>query len=87
MVFITKRRKMSEKDIKLIDLNATLSAVGKSIFVSFYYEFKDKSISNNILANKIYNENSASKSNRQNFRIPRARRIFQMGQQLEALKK
>lgn len=77
---------MSKKDIKLIDLKATLSAVGKSIFVSFYYEFKDKSISNNILANKIYNENSASKSNRQNFRIPRARRIFQMGQQLEALK-
>lgn len=36
MVFITKRRKMSKKDIKLIDLKATLSAVGKSIFVSFY---------------------------------------------------
>ncbi|MGL4334073.1 MAG: hypothetical protein ACRCSC_03300 [Lactococcus garvieae] len=77
---------MSEKDIKFIDLNTTLSAVGKAVFATFYYAFKDISISDDVLAYKIYTENPTSKSDSQNFRIPRARRIFQMGQQLDVLR-
>lgn len=77
---------MSEKDSKFIDLNTTLSAVGKAVFATFYYDFKDISISDDVLSHKIYTENPTSKSDSQNFRIPRARRIFEMGQQLDALR-
>lgn len=38
------------------------------------------------LAQKIFTQNPTSKSASQNFRIPRARHIFQTGQQLDALK-
>ncbi len=77
---------MNEKDTKYVDLNTTLSAVGKAVFATFYYDFKDISIPEDVLAHKIFTENSASRSDRQNFRIPRARRIFQMGQELDALR-
>lgn len=77
---------MNEKDSKYTDLNTTLSAVGKAVFATFYYDFKDISIPDEVLACKIHTENAGSKSDSQNFRIPRARRIFQTGQQLDALK-
>lgn len=77
---------MNEKDSKYTDLNTTLSAVGKAVFATFYYDFKDISIPDEVLARKIHTENAGSKSDSQNFRIPRARRIFQTGQQLDALK-
>ena len=56
----------------------TLAAVGKAVFVNFYYDFKDFSISKDELAKKILSENPGSKSDSQNFRIPRARHIFEM---------
>ena len=74
------------KDIKYEDLNKTLAAVGKAVFVNFYYDFKDFSISKDELAKKILSENPGSKSDSQNFRIPRARHIFESGQEKEALR-
>ena len=74
------------KDTKYEDLNKTLAAVGKAVFVNFYYDFKDSSISKDELAKKILLENPGSKSESQNFRIPRARHIFELGQEKEALR-
>ena len=74
------------KDTKYEDLNKTLAAVGKAVFVNFYYDFKDFSISKDELAKKILSENPGSKSDSQNFRIPRARHIFESGQEKEALR-
>ena len=48
------------KDIKYEDLNKTLAAVGKAVFVNFYYDFKDFSISKDELAKKILSENPGS---------------------------
>ncbi|MFQ9597646.1 MAG: HNH endonuclease [Streptococcus sp.] len=56
------------------------------MFVNFYYDFKDFSISKDELAKKILSENPGSKSDSQNFRIPRARHIFESGQEKEALR-
>jgi len=76
---------METKDTKYVDLRTNLSAVGKAVFANFYYEFKDAASSDNVLAEKLFRENPNSKSPSQNFRIPRARHIFEAGQQLEAL--
>ena len=76
---------MEIKDTKYIDLKTNLSAVGKAVFANFYYEFKDASISDDVLSEKLFRENPNSKSRSQNFRIPRARHIFKAGQQLVAL--
>lgn len=77
---------MASKDTKYTSLNETLSAAGKSVFVRFYYDFKDTSISQEVLAEKLFRENPATTSKRQGFRIPRARHIFEIGKQIEALK-
>lgn len=77
---------MVSNDTKYTSLNDTLSAAGKSVFVRFYYDFKDASISHEVLAEKLFRENPATISKRQGFRIPRARHIFETGQQIEALK-
>lgn len=77
---------MNKKDTKYIDLNTTLSAVGKAVFVNFYYDLKNASLSDNAIVEKLLRENSNIKSNNQNFRIPRARHIFAEGNQLDALK-
>jgi len=74
------------KDTKYEDLNKTLAAVGKAVFVKFYYDFKDFSVPKDELAKKILSENPGSKSDSQNFRIPRARHIFELGQEKEALR-
>ena len=74
------------KDTKYEDLNTALAAVGKAVFVNFYYDFKDFSIPSDELAKKIYSENPGSKSTSQNFRIPRARHIFELGQEQDALR-
>ena len=76
---------MSGRDTKYISLEDTLSAAGKSVFVRFYYDFKDATISDDILAEKLFRENPATTSKRQGFRIPRARHIFETNQQLLAL--
>lgn len=50
------------KDTKYEDLNKTLAAVGKAVFVNFYHDFKDFFIPSDELAKKIYSENQGSKS-------------------------
>ncbi len=53
---------MNLKYSKYKDLNKTLAAVGKTVFVNFYYDFKDSSISKDELAQKILTLNPGSKS-------------------------
>ena len=77
---------MSGKDTKYADLESTLKAVGKAVFVNFYYDFKNAEISMEALSEKIYRENPLAKSTQQRFRIPRARHIFAENQHLEALR-
>ena len=48
---------MDKKDTKYIDLNTTLSAVGKAVFVNFYYDFKNASLSDHEIAEKLLREN------------------------------
>ena len=73
------------KDTKYESMEKTLSAVGKEVFVRFYYDFKDKEISDEELSLKLLRENPRTISANQNFRIPRARHIFKTGQELKAL--
>lgn len=73
-------------DTKYNSLQETLSAIGKATFVRFYYDFKDASIPFDELAAKILRESPLAKSEKQGFRIPRARHIFALNMQIEALK-
>lgn len=77
---------MSNNDTKYSTTEETLKAVGKTAFVEFYYDFKDTSIATDILAKKIYENNPRAKSTNQNFRIARARHIFETEQHLVVLK-
>lgn len=72
-------------DTKYESFEKMLSAVGKAVFVMFYYDFKDSTISKNDLAQKIYTESPNAKSLNQNYRIARARRIFAEGQAIKVL--
>lgn len=76
---------MEYKDTKYLNLESTLNAIGKAAFVNFYYEFKDASMPADELAEKIFRESPKARSNRQSFRIPRARHIFEIGKEIEAL--
>lgn len=67
------------------DLNEMLNKIGKTVFVNFYYEFKDFAISDKELSQILLKKNPKSKTTKQSFRIPRARRIFIDGRQIEAL--
>jgi hypothetical protein len=73
-------------DSKYESINKTLSAIGKAVFVNFYYDFKDSSLSDEELATRIYEKNPGSVSGKQSYRIPRARHIFDEGQNLDALR-
>lgn len=73
-------------DTKYQSIEATLNAIGKAVFVNFYYDFKNKSLSTEKLAERLVIENPGSTSHKQGFRIPRARHIFKESQQLDALK-
>ena len=73
-------------DVKYNCLEETLKAVGKTVFVKFYFDFKNMTISREQLAQKLFVENSRSKSSQQGFRIQRARYIFKIGQELDALR-
>ena len=77
---------MKVNDSKYTDLETTLSAIGKEVFINFYYDFKDTTIGYDTLAKKLFEENKRSKSPRQGFRIPRARYIFENGLEIDALK-
>jgi hypothetical protein len=74
------------KDTKYGSLEDTLNAIGKAAFVRFYYDFKDTTIPTDVLAAKILRESPRARSSRQGFRIPRARHIFAIGQEIDALK-
>ncbi len=76
---------MTYQDTKYQSLEMNLNAIGKAVFVNFYYDFKDTTIDANVLADKLLRENPKSHSKRQSFRIPRARHIFETGQELDAL--
>ncbi len=77
---------MELKDTKYANLEATLNAIGKAAFVNFYYDFKDTSITPDVLSEKILKKSPNARSSRQSFRIPRARHIFEIGEELQALK-
>lgn len=72
-------------DTKYADVKSALEAVGKAVFVDFYYDFKNTSMTFEELRDKLYTENPNSRSKQQRFRKPRARHIFQIGQEIEAL--
>lgn len=76
---------MEYRDTKYLNLVSTLNAIGKATFVNFYYEFKDASMPADELAEKIFRESPNARSNRQSFRIPRARHIFEIEKEIEAL--
>lgn len=73
-------------DSKYLHIEETLKAVGKTTFIDFYYDFKDMSVATRGLAQKIFDSNPRAKSKNQNFRIARARHIFEIGQEIHALK-
>ena len=73
-------------DAKYINVKSALEAVGKAVFVDFYYDFKNANMSFEELSDKLYTENPNSRSKQQRFRIPRARHIFQLGKEIDALK-
>lgn len=73
------------KDSKYTDINNTLNAIGKKVFVDFYYDFKNNSLSTTDIAEKLIKHNPQTHSLRQGFRIPRAKHIFENNQQIEAL--
>ena len=73
------------EDSKYENIEKTLKAVGKEVFVTFYYDFKLRRLKHADLAKKIYNENHRSVSENQNRRIYRAFHIFEVGGEIEAL--
>lgn len=81
----TREKKMSTNDGQYEIILKALRAVGMQTFIQFYYDFKDASISDVELANKIYTENPRAHSEQQRYRIPRARFIFQNGLEINAL--
>lgn len=76
---------MTFGDTKYESLEKTLKAVGKATFVRFFYDFKDTRISEKEVAEKIYKHSPTARSEQQRFRVPRARHIFALGQELDAL--
>ena len=74
------------KDIKYEDLNKTLAAVGKAVFVNFYYDFKDFSISKDELAKRFFRRIQDRSQIVKTFEFQRARHIFESGQEKEALR-
>lgn len=77
---------MNKKDTKYEDVHLMLKATGKTTFINFYHDFKDFSISDKYLCDKVYKESPTAKSPNQRYKIPRARQIFKTGQQIDALK-
>ena len=73
------------KDTKYNSVNSTLNAIGKTVFVNFYYDFKNPLMSEEKIAEKLYTDNPKTKSHQQGFRVPRARHLFKEKKNLEAL--
>lgn len=76
---------MQYGDTKYESLEETLKAVGKATFVRFYYDFKDTRISEKEVSEKIYKHSPTARSDQQRFKVPRARHVFALGQELDAL--
>lgn len=74
------------KDTKYESINSTLSAIGKAVFVNYYYDFKNPMISEEKIAEKLLSSNPGTKSHKQGFRVPRARHLFKEKQNLDALR-
>ena len=73
------------KDTKYDSVNSTLNAIGKAVFVNFYYDFKNPLMSEEKIAEKLFTENPNTTSHQQGFRVPRARHLFKEKKNLEAL--
>lgn len=76
---------MVKKDTKYVDVNSMLKAAGKTMFIKFYADLKDFSLSDKYLCEKVYKESPTAKSPNQRYKIPRAREVFRSNQQIEAL--
>lgn len=76
---------MASKDSKYVDLRSALKAVGKTVFVNFYGDFKNTNMPATELAEKLFRENPTAISKNQGYRIARARFIFTQGWQIDAL--
>ena len=80
---------MSKKrvyDSKYDSVQSMLKAAGKTMFIAFYYDLKDFSLSDKYLCEKVYRESPTAKSPNQRYKVPRAREIFKTNQQIEALR-
>lgn len=80
---------MSKKrvhDSKYDSVESMLKAAGKAMFITFYYDLKDFSLSDKYLCEKVYRESPTAKSPNQRYKVPRAREIFKTNQQIDALK-
>lgn len=76
---------MAKKDTKYVDVHSMLKAAGKTMFVKFYNDLKDFSLSDKYLCEKVYKESPTAKSPNQRYKVPRAREVFRTNQQIEAL--
>ena len=76
---------MSKKDTKYVDVHSMLKAAGKTMFIKFYNDLKDFSLSDKYLCEKVYKESPTAKSPNQRYKVPRAREVFRTNQQIEAL--
>ena len=74
-----------KKDTKYVDVHSMLKAAGKTMFITFYNDLKDFSLSDKYLCEKVYKESPTAKSPNQRYKVPRAREIFRTNQQIEAL--
>lgn len=76
---------MVKKDTKYADVHSMLKAAGKTMFIKFYSDLKDFSLSDKYLCEKIYKESPTAKSPNQRYKVPRAREVFRTNQQIKAL--
>lgn len=76
---------MVKKDTKYVDVHSMLKAAGKTMFIKFYDDLKDFSLSDKYLCEKVYKESPTAKSPNQRYKVPRAREVFRTNQQIEAL--
>lgn len=74
-----------KNDTKYVDVHSMLKAAGKTMFITFYNDLKDFSLSDKYLCEKVYNESPTAKSPNQRYKVPRAREIFRTNQQIQAL--
>ncbi|SHF19205.1 hypothetical protein [Caloramator proteoclasticus] len=91
---LPQKKKQNTIDLNQINnvkykVERMLNSIGKSIFIKYYYDFKDcymGKITNESFANKLLNENKNAKSiDGQIIRINNAKKIFSENLQILAL--